>query len=120
VTCQCRDTKWRQQYSSNTFVTLQLEGVGFQHYTPISLPALPRKTRYPMHRSLGGPRAQSGRKPNISPSPRIDLPTVQALVSCYAGHMYEYECFMQSNFLNIRKYTISRFIFSNPCLTQNK
>jgi len=82
-----------------TFVTLELEDMGFQHHAPISLPPLPRKTQYPLHRSLGGHRGRSGRTPNISHSRRFDLPTVHALVSCYAGNVYEY--IMQSNFLSI-------------------
>jgi hypothetical protein len=47
VTCQCRDTKSRNQYSSNTFVTLQLEGVGFSALHPNIFTRSPEKDSVP-------------------------------------------------------------------------
>ena len=48
-------------------------GVGGQHHAPAALPK--GKTRYPLHRRLGGPQGRSGRVRKISPPPtRIRSP----------------------------------------------
>jgi hypothetical protein len=36
-----------------------------------------KETRYPLHRTMGGPQGRSGRVPNISPPPGLDPRTVQ-------------------------------------------
>ena len=46
-----------------------------------SLP--PGKTRYPLYRRLGGPQGRSGQVQKISPPPRFDPRTVQAVASRY-------------------------------------
>ena len=43
---------------------------------------LPRKTRYPLYRRLGGPQGRSGRAENLTP-PGFDPRTVQPVVSHY-------------------------------------
>jgi hypothetical protein len=47
------------------FLTSVLEGVGGQHHGQAVLS--PGKTRYPLHRRLGGPQGRSGRVRKISP-----------------------------------------------------
>ena len=44
---------------------------------------LPRKTGYPLYRSLGGPQGWSGRVQKISPPPGFDPWTVQPVASHY-------------------------------------
>jgi hypothetical protein len=56
-----------------------MEG-GQRHVAPALLPG---KTRYPLHRRLGGPQGWSGRVRKISPSPGFDLRTVQPVASRY-------------------------------------
>ena len=46
-----------------------------------SLP--PGKTRYPLHRRLGGPQGRSGQARKISPPPGFDPRTVQPVASRY-------------------------------------
>ena len=43
---------------------------------------LPGKTRYPLHRRLGGPQGRSGRAENLVPT-GIRSRTIQPIVSCY-------------------------------------
>jgi hypothetical protein len=56
-------------------------GVGGQRHAPAAL--LPRKTRYPLYRRLGGPQGRSGRVRKISPQPGFDPRTVQPVASRY-------------------------------------
>jgi len=48
-----------------------------------SLP--PGKTRYPLHRRLGGPQSRSGQVRKISPPPEFNPRTVQPVTSRYTG-----------------------------------
>ena len=48
--------------------------VGGQLHAPAALP--PEKSRYPLHRRLGGPQGRSGQVWKISPSPGFDPQTV--------------------------------------------
>jgi hypothetical protein len=57
------------------------KGVGGQHNAPAALP--PGKTRYPLHRRLGGPQGRSERVRKISSVPRFDPLTVQPVASRY-------------------------------------
>jgi len=56
-------------------------GVGGQRHTPVVLP--PWKTRYPLYKTLDGPRDRSGRVRKISPPPGFDLCNVQSIASRY-------------------------------------
>jgi hypothetical protein len=56
-------------------------GVGGQHHAPTSLP--PGKTRYSLHRRLGGFQGWSERVRKISPTPGFDPRTVQPVTSRY-------------------------------------
>ena len=47
-------------------------GVGGQRHAPAAL--LPRKTRFPLYRRLGGPQGRSGRARNLSPNTGIPSP----------------------------------------------
>jgi hypothetical protein len=55
-------------------------GVGDQCHAPAALP--PGKTRYPLHRRLGGPHCRCRQVRNISPTPGFDPRTVQPIASC--------------------------------------
>ena len=55
--------------------------VGGQTHAPAALP--PGKTRYPLHRRLGGPQGGSGQVRKISPPPEFDPRTVQPVASRY-------------------------------------
>jgi len=57
--------------------------VGGQRHAPAAL--TPGKTRYPLHRRLGGPHSRSGRVRNISLPPDFDPRTVQPVASRYTG-----------------------------------
>jgi len=61
--------------------------VGGQGHAPAALP--PGKTRYPLHRRLGGPQDRCGRVRKISPTPGFDPRTVQPITSglSYPGPM---------------------------------
>jgi len=59
-------------YSSTLSLTSALDGVGGLHHGPAALP--PGKTRYPLHRRLGGPQGRSGRVLKISPPHRDSIP----------------------------------------------
>jgi hypothetical protein len=54
-------------YSSTLPSTSALDVVGGQHHAPAALPL--GKTRYPLHRRLGGPQDRSGQVRKISPPP---------------------------------------------------
>jgi len=54
-------------------------GMGGQRIAAAALP--PGKTRYQLHRRLGGPQGWSGRVRNISPSTGFDSRTVQPVAS---------------------------------------
>ena len=56
-------------------------GVEGQHHAPAALP--PGKTRYLLHRRLGGPQGRSGRVRKISLTPGFDPRTVQPEASRY-------------------------------------
>jgi len=45
-------------------------GLGGQRHAPAAL--LPRKTRYPLNRRLGGPQGRSGQVRKFSPQPEFD------------------------------------------------
>jgi hypothetical protein len=64
-----------------TLLTSALKGVGGQHHAPAALS--PGKTRYPLHRRLGGPQGRSGRVRKISPLSGLDPRTVQPVTSRY-------------------------------------
>jgi hypothetical protein len=52
----------------------------------------PGKTRYPLHRRLGGPQGRSGWVRKISPTPGFDPRTVQAVASRYTNtHILAYK-----------------------------
>ena len=75
-----------QKYSSTLPSTSALDGgVCGQRHAPAALP--PGKTRYPVHRRLGGPQGRSGpvRKISPPPSPGFDPRTVQPIASRYTG-----------------------------------
>ena len=52
-------------YNGYTFLTSVLDGVGGQRHAPTTFPL--GKTRYPLHRRLGGPQVWSGWVRKISP-----------------------------------------------------
>jgi hypothetical protein len=56
-------------------------GVGGQRHAPAALP--PEKTRYPLHRRLGGLQGRSGRVRKTSPPPGFDPRSVQPVASRY-------------------------------------
>ena len=58
-------------------------GVGGQRHVPAALP--PGKTRYSLHRRLGGRQSRSGQV-KISPPPGFDPPTVQPVASRYTDY----------------------------------
>jgi hypothetical protein len=70
--------QWVWRYSSTLSLTSALDGVGGQHHTP-------EKTRYQLHRRLGGPQSRPGRLRTISPSPGFDPRTVQPVASRYTN-----------------------------------
>jgi hypothetical protein len=55
-----------------SFFNLSTRWVGGQRHAPAPLP--PGKTRYPLHRRLGGPQGRSGRVRQISPPTGIRSP----------------------------------------------
>ena len=55
--------------------------MGGQRHAPVNLP--PGKTRYPLHRRLGGPQGRSGRLWKISPPPGFDPRAFQPITSRY-------------------------------------
>ena len=64
------------RYSSTLSLTLTLEGGGWLTPRPGRF-TLGKEIRYPLYRSLGGPRGRSGQVRKISPSPAFDPRTVQ-------------------------------------------
>jgi hypothetical protein len=66
------------EYSSKTSV---LEGGEWSASRP-GRTLTPGKTRYPLHRRLGGPQGRSGRTENLAP-PGFDPRTVQPAISHY-------------------------------------
>jgi hypothetical protein len=58
-------------------------GVGSQRHAPAALH--PGKTRYQLHRRLGGPQGRSGRVQKILPPPEFDPRTVQPVTSGYTN-----------------------------------
>ena len=74
-----------QRYSSTLFLTPALEGrEGSASCPGHILP--PGKTRYPLHKRLGGPQGRSGQVWKISPPPGFDPRTVQPVRSCYVDY----------------------------------
>ena len=69
------------RYSFTLPSTSGLDGVGGQRHSPAALPA--GKTRYPLHRRLGGPQGRYGRVRKILPPPGFDSRTVQPVASRY-------------------------------------
>ena len=59
-------------------------GVGGQRHAPAALS--PGKTRYPLHRRLGGLQSRSGQVRKISPPPGFDPRTVQPVASRYTDY----------------------------------
>jgi len=71
--------------SSTLFLTLALEGSeGSASHPGCDLP--PGKTRYPLHRRLGGPQGRSGQVQKISPPPGFNPWTVQPVGNCYTDY----------------------------------
>jgi hypothetical protein len=68
-------------YTSTLSLPLALDGVGGQRHVPAALPL--GKTRYPLHRRLGGPLDRSGQVRKTSPPPGLDPRTVQPVASRY-------------------------------------
>jgi len=68
-------------YSSTLSLNSALDAVGGQRHASVALP--PGKTRYTLHRSLGGPEDKSGRVRIISPTPRFDPRTLRSIASRY-------------------------------------
>ena len=68
-------------YSSTLPLTSAIDGVGGQRHALAALH--PRKTLYPLYRTLGGPQGRSGRARKISPPPGFDPRTVQPVASRY-------------------------------------
>ena len=75
-------------------------GVGGQRQAPVVLP--PWKTRYPLHRRLGGPQGRSGRVRKMSPPPGLDPRTVQPVASRYTDWAIPNHIFT-SNSYNIKE-----------------
>ena len=71
-------------YSSTLSLTSGLDVEGGRRHVPDAL--TPGKTRYPLHRRLGGPQGRSGRVRNISPPPGFDPRTVQPVASRYTDY----------------------------------
>jgi hypothetical protein len=71
-------------YSSTLSLTSGLDGLGGQRHALDDL--TPGKTRYPLHRRLGGPQGRSVRVRNISPPLGFDPRTVQPVASRYADY----------------------------------
>jgi hypothetical protein len=67
--------------------------VSGQHHAPAALP--PRKTRYPLYKSLSGPQGQSGRVRKISRLPEFDPRTVQPVASRYTDWAIKIEYIFQ-------------------------
>jgi hypothetical protein len=66
-------------------MTMALEGgEGLSSRPGRSLP--PVKTRYPLHRRLGGPQGRSGQVRKISPPPGLGPRTVQPVASRYTDY----------------------------------
>ena len=59
-------------------------GVGGQRQASAVL--IPRKTRYPLYRRLGGLQGRSGRVQKISPSRGLDPRTIQSVASRYTDY----------------------------------
>jgi hypothetical protein len=59
-----------QMYSSTHTPTSVLDGVGGQRHAPAALP--PGKTRYPLHRRLGGRQGRCGGVRKMSSSPGFE------------------------------------------------
>jgi hypothetical protein len=73
-------------YCSSTFSLISaLDGVVWLMPLPCYFTSR-KETRYPLYRMLDGPRGQSGRMRETSPSPGFDRWTVQPLGSRYTGY----------------------------------
>ena len=67
------------------FMTTALEGgVGSASCPVHSLP--PGKSRYPLHRRMGGPQGRSGQVRKISPPPGFDPRTVKPIAILYTDY----------------------------------
>jgi len=76
------DPEGEQMYSCTLSLTSALDGVGGQGHATAALP--PGKTRYPLHRRLGGHQGRSGRcEKSRPPAPGFDPHTVQPIASRY-------------------------------------
>ena len=64
-------------------------GLGDQRHAPAVF--RPGKTRYPVHRRLGGPHGRSGRVRKISAPTGFDPRTVQPVASSYTLQIKEHE-----------------------------
>ena len=71
-----------ERYGSTISLTSALDGGWEVNVTPRPLYP-PGKTRYPLHRRLGGPQDRSGRVRKISPPPGFDPRTVLSVASRY-------------------------------------
>ena len=83
-----REIEWRgleKVYSSTISLTSAL-GKGVRLRTRPGRFNSGKETRYPLHRSLGGPQGQSVRVQEISPPPGFFPRTVQIVASRYTGY----------------------------------
>ena len=69
------------RHSSSLSLKSVVDEVGGQRHAPTALP--PVKTRYPLHRRLGGPRGKAGRMRKISPAPAFETRTVRPVAGLY-------------------------------------
>jgi hypothetical protein len=76
-----KSQRGKLSFSSTPSLTSELGGLGGEHHTPAALH--PRKARYPLYRSLGGPQGRSGYVQEISPSSGFDPRTFQPVASRY-------------------------------------
>jgi hypothetical protein len=51
-----------ERYSSYSFLTSALDGVGGQRHAPAALYPRRKDSRYPLYRRLGGPQSRSGHR----------------------------------------------------------
>jgi hypothetical protein len=89
-----------KRYSCTLSLTLALDRVVGQHYTPANLPS--GKSGYPLYRKLSGPQGRSGWVQKISPSPgfgpRTIYPAASRYTDCWAipATIHVYVCVCDS------------------------
>jgi len=89
------------RYSSTLSLTLELDGVGGQRHAPATLPS--GKTRYPLHRRLGGPQRRSGRVWKFSSSLGFDPQPVASRYTDWAipAHILLKQSLLNYAFLSV-------------------